>query len=312
MSALVPALFGLALLPYAAFFGIAVYLFIAPCYNKLSGRAFTEFFQAIDPYMRVRAPLLGLAQVALTLPLLGLLANQRAAWPFGLTLAALLAAVVGMAIAIKGNVPLNRQLIRWLPPDLPADWEQVRDRWLRLHSLRGAVESVGFVLLLAAALSDSQPWHPGRTPIDWPADAAVEPAPRRLEATVYLPLTDNEGQPFTETTWHEALERLVAPFGGATLGEPQEGCWLDARGRMCRERVRPVVVSFAPERLGEFRRAVHGVGQRLGQEVVYVRFEEPRVDLIPVGTAGLGIHDRSRMGVESSRHLGNRTPPITA
>src|SRR5262249_25970512 len=37
--------------------------------------------------------------------------------------------------------------------------------------------------------------------------------------------------------------------------------------------------------LGEFREAVHVAGQRLGQEAMYVRFEEPRVDLIPVAVA---------------------------
>jgi hypothetical protein len=121
-------------------------------------------------------------------------------------------------------------------------------------------------------------------PNDVPAEVGVgEPAPRRWEATVYLPLSDNQGRAFAERAWHEALEALVTPFGGATLGQPQEGCWLDARRRVCREQVRPVVVSFAPDRLDEFRRAVHGVGKHLGQEAMYVRFEEPRVELIAVG-----------------------------
>jgi hypothetical protein len=57
---------------------------------------------------------------------------------------------------------------------------------------------------------------------------------------------------------------------------------------VCREQVRPVIVSFAPGRLDEFRHAVHNVGQRLGQEAMYVRFEEPRVQLIPVGAASPG------------------------
>jgi hypothetical protein len=228
--------------------------------------------------------------VALTLPLLGLLADRGVAWPFGLTLAALLAAVTGMAIAIKGNVPLNRQMNRWSPADPPADWEQVRDHWLRVHSLRGAAEMVGFVLLLTAALVDDPSRHASATSTDGPArTVAGAPAARHWEATVFLPLADNRGRSFTETTWHEALARLVTPFGGATLGEPREGCWLDARGRVCREQVRPVVVSFAPERLNEFRRAVHDVGRCLGQEAMYVRFEEPFVDLIPVGAEGSGV-----------------------
>jgi hypothetical protein len=97
---------------------------------------------------------------------------------------------------------------------------------------------------------------------------------------VYMPLADNTGRPFPEETWQEALAALVVPFGGATLDSPREGCWLDARGRIFREQVRPVFVSFAPERLDEFRGAVRAVGRRLGQETMYVRFEEPRVELI--------------------------------
>src|SRR5262249_57157598 len=59
--------------------------------------------------------------------------------------------------------------------------------------------------------------------------AATGPAPRRWEATVYLPLADNAGQPFAEGAWQEALEALVVPFGGATLDPPREGCWAHAR-----------------------------------------------------------------------------------
>jgi hypothetical protein len=123
-------------------------------------------------------------------------------------------------------------------------------------------------------------------PVEAPAATVVErPVPRRWEATVYLPLSDNQGRPFAEAMWHEALGRFVTPFGGATLGLLQEGCWLDARGRLQREWVRPVVVSFAPQRLDEFRQAVHDVGRLLDQEAMYVRFEEPRVELVPVARA---------------------------
>jgi hypothetical protein len=121
--------------------------------------------------------------------------------------------------------------------------------------------------------------------------AAVDRAPpRSWEATVYLPLADNQGRPFTEAEWGGALEVLVAHFGGATLGDPHEGCWLDARRRVHREPVRPVVVSFAPRRIDEFRRAVLDVGRRLDQEAMYVRFDEPRVELIPVAAARLGAY----------------------
>src|SRR5262245_65369906 len=76
---------------------------------------------------------------------------------------------------------------------------------------------------------------PGAHRADPPAPSVAEnPAPRRLEATVYLPTADNQGRPFGEAAWQDALKSLVTPFGGATLGQPQEGCWVDAGGRVCR------------------------------------------------------------------------------
>jgi hypothetical protein len=154
-------------------------------------------------------------------------------------------------------------------------------------TLRGLVLAGVLTAGLALGRYTAPPGDVAARPSDAPSIAA-RPAPRCWEATVYLPLADNLGQSFEETTWQEALERLVTPFGGATLGPPQEGCWLDARQRVCRERVRPVVVSFAAERLDEFRHAVHAVGKHLGQEAMYVRFDEPRVELIPVGAASTG------------------------
>lgn len=114
------------------------------------------------------------------------------------------------------------------------------------------------------------------------AHTSLKPVTRSCEATVYLPLADNHGKPFAETYWQEALTALVVQFGGATLGEAREGYWLDAQQRVRREQVRPVIVSFAPERLEEFRLLVRDLGKRLGQEAMYIRFDEPRVDVVPV------------------------------
>jgi hypothetical protein len=107
--------------------------------------------------------------------------------------------------------------------------------------------------------------------------------PRRTEATVFLPLVDNQDRPVTEERWQEVLGLFAADFGGATLGPELEGCWLDGDGRLRREPVRPVVVSFEPGQLARFRRTLDAVGRRLGQEAVYTRFEEPRVELRAVG-----------------------------
>jgi hypothetical protein len=105
---------------------------------------------------------------------------------------------------------------------------------------------------------------------------------RRLEATVYLPTTPNPDHPFTPRDWDDALDLLVGEMGGATLGPELEGCWRGDDGKPWREPVRAVVVSFEPGRLGQFRQVLRQVGRKLGQKVLYVRWEQPRVELLAV------------------------------
>ncbi len=132
-----------------------------------------------------------------------------------------------------------------------------------------------FVLGLLAGGLGVQMWHlRGNLP------------QRHLEATVFVPLVDNGDRPLSPEKWQEAVEPLLTRFGGATLGAPVEGCWSDQHGTLRREPVRPVVVSFTAGRMGEFRRVLHEVGRRLGQEAMYVRFEEPFVELLTVDQDG--------------------------
>jgi hypothetical protein len=123
----------------------------------------------------------------------------------------------------------------------------------------------------------------GRQQVAASAPAPAERPTRYLEATVYLPLDDNRGRPFSAGEWDAALEGLIARFGGATLDRPLEGYWLDHAGRIQRDRVRPLIVSFPPHRLAEFRESLDALGRRLGQEALYVRYGEPNVEITPVG-----------------------------
>jgi hypothetical protein len=116
-----------------------------------------------------------------------------------------------------------------------------------------------------------------------PASGSAKEDPARLwEATIFVPVVDSEGRRFDETEWQRALDILVADFGGATLGNEQEGWWLDARKEVHREPVRPITISFERKRLDEFRASVREVGRRLRQESMYVRLEEPRIEILKV------------------------------
>ncbi len=145
----------------------------------------------------------------------------------------------------------------------------------------------GLVLFLAGLTLGGLTVYAWLHPLSGPVAAGVEKLPpRRWEATIYLPLEDNHGKRFAPEVWDGALNLLVAEFGGATLGPEQKGCWLDARREVKREPIQLVVVSFEQDRLNTFQEVVRKVGRQLRQEAMYVRYEEPRIDLIAVGSAG--------------------------
>lgn len=139
----------------------------------------------------------------------------------------------------------------------------------------------GLVLFVAGAALGGSAMHLWNAPAGTGTETG-SPIPKSLEATILVPLADNQGRRFTNEEWQDAVGVLTHTFGGATLGEPQEGWWVNGRRELQREPIRPVIVSFAPDRLDEFRQQVRQLGKRLGQETMYVRFEEPRIDIISV------------------------------
>lgn len=119
---------------------------------------------------------------------------------------------------------------------------------------------------------------------------AREPAPTPVErlpvhswhATLFLPTADNQGKPFPDAEWDRALGVLVQRFGGATLGAPQQGCWVDDQKQIHREPIRPVIITLDKGKLDEYRQAIQQVGKLLGQQVMYYHLEERRVEQIAV------------------------------
>jgi hypothetical protein len=70
----------------------------------------------------------------------------------GLAFAA--AALFGLMIAytVIWAVPINNQVARWRPEELPTDWRQLRRRWDRLHAVRVGALWLAYILLVVAAL----------------------------------------------------------------------------------------------------------------------------------------------------------------
>jgi uncharacterized membrane protein len=71
------------------------------------------------------------------------------------TMAAILM-LAALAVTVRVEVPMNRAIALWNSAAPPADWSEVRDRWLRFHLFRTCCGTVAF-LLAQVALVRSRP-----------------------------------------------------------------------------------------------------------------------------------------------------------
>ncbi len=103
----------------------------------------------LAPVMPVLMP----AAIVSTVPVLFLSHGARAE-TFYSTLAGLCLFVVALLITLIVEVPIDNQIKAWTPASLPANWQQLRDRWETFHVARSWISVAGLALLVIGALSD--------------------------------------------------------------------------------------------------------------------------------------------------------------
>lgn len=106
------------------------------------------YHQAITPaYTQAVPPIGGLALVA---ALAALVASWRNPPTRRLLLAAVGCLLVGLLVTVIVHFPINEQIMTWQPDAPPADWKDLRARWLTAHAVRTVVATAGFALLVVA------------------------------------------------------------------------------------------------------------------------------------------------------------------
>ncbi len=58
-----------------------------------------------------------------------------------------------MLTTLSVNVPVDNQIKVWTINSLPADWDQIRDRWESFHTRRTFVSMAGLASILVGALT---------------------------------------------------------------------------------------------------------------------------------------------------------------
>ncbi|MEU4572698.1 anthrone oxygenase family protein [Nonomuraea sp. ATR24] len=133
--------------------GGVLFVVLAPSVGSLPGPAYVRYWQALNvDYGRAMPPLL-LTGIAATL------VTSALSWPrgwltLGLSSAALLLVILTVALTLTGLEPLNRVVDTWNPDKLPADWHEIRQRWLNLHLVRTVLAVAAFACLLTAQAID--------------------------------------------------------------------------------------------------------------------------------------------------------------
>jgi uncharacterized membrane protein len=103
--------------------------------SRLSASTYVEFHQAtnhtFDPYMPI--VVVGALLGGIVLAILSLGVHSLSG---ELAIAGSVCYVAVLAITLPTNVPINNQIARWSVQRPPADWTQVRARWIRFHIIR--------------------------------------------------------------------------------------------------------------------------------------------------------------------------------
>ena len=71
---------------------------------------------------------------------------------FFLSIASFALFIAALLVTTIIEVPIVKQIDTWTVATLPANWEQLRDRWSSFHLIRIAASIAGLALLAAAAI----------------------------------------------------------------------------------------------------------------------------------------------------------------
>ena len=112
------------------------------------------FLAIVDRMNRNMAPVMTVLMPATLLAMIPVLLASYGTYPrvFSLYAGAFVLFIVALAVTVFVEVPIVKEIAAWTMSTLPANWQQVRDRWVRFHVIRVAAGLASLILLLIAAI----------------------------------------------------------------------------------------------------------------------------------------------------------------
>jgi uncharacterized membrane protein len=121
-----------------------------------SMRTFTPevFLAIVDRMNRNMAPVMTVLMPATLMAMIPVLLGSFRTHPqiFSFYGAAFVLFLVATAVTVLVELPLVNEMVSWKAASLPANWQQVRDRWVRFHVIRVVAGMVSLLLLLIAVI----------------------------------------------------------------------------------------------------------------------------------------------------------------
>jgi hypothetical protein len=117
--------------------------------KKMQATSYIETRKLIDAELQSRLSLVYYAALAASILLTAFSIVNPNGILFISSVIALIALVIDIAIALKGNIPINKTINSWSTSQYPANWQQVRSKWFSIYHIRQAVNIAGFISLLA-------------------------------------------------------------------------------------------------------------------------------------------------------------------
>ncbi len=128
---------------------------VHPSLGTLPPKAQVQAEQAVTRRYGTLMPFLMAGTVVSCIPVLSLIRDRRST-AFRATFAGMGCFLAMLGVTFAGNMPINRRVLGASPDAPPADWQDLRARWDRWHTLRNALNFAGLGLLLGGVLADGR------------------------------------------------------------------------------------------------------------------------------------------------------------
>jgi uncharacterized membrane protein len=112
------------------------------------------FLAIVDRMNRNMAPVMTVLMPAALVSIIPVLFLSYREQPltFYLSATAFALFIVALLVTVLVEVPIVEEIVTWTVSTLPANWQQLRDRWTRFHIIRVIAGLASLVLLVVGAI----------------------------------------------------------------------------------------------------------------------------------------------------------------